>query len=511
MWLRLDEVHSVDTRGIAVGEAPRHPRNSAMTQPAAQSAAVELPPLPKQSFHIAEDAGRHGHHSCYFNEHNVSKYGKEGVYLMGYSADQMRDFARAAIAADRELRAVGGEPAGWREHAAQWLRGKAEAAQPASEATGWANPAHSLPDRLQRLADELDAEQESAPFGLEPWETPVVNKFGDSMKPEVQRFMRGMHSHLLGNAASPAVADKVLPSEAQLLALLSGSYYMDPPDGGSVTLYEQLQRMSKDAAKWREFDGNARVVTARRVVSEPAPTGTRQDSPAAMKNPARPEARDSQLAPSPFEKVLPSEASEMTEAQERIAFEAEIGGPPFEKSVDRYPDDHQRFAWPGNYRDIEVDLAWNIWRARAAVRSGKQAPDLRDIMADIDAHALGCVRKAAGEDLNTNASREIVRRGIEALVGPPAVDEGVHMLDPDSDDAQGLAAPPGWWKGHNAATDIFVPIIDGLQAKIDSLMLEYCPGEMTEEQKMNWEAHQHPASAEDQAVIDNAVRGGRGK
>lgn len=52
--------------------------------------------------------------------------------------------------------------------------------------------------------------------------------------------------------------------------------------------------------------------------------------------------------------------------------------------------------------------------------------DLRDIMADIDAHALGCVRKAAGEDLNTNASMEIVRRGIEALVGSPAVDEWVR-------------------------------------------------------------------------------------
>jgi hypothetical protein len=36
--------------------------------------------------------------------------------------------------------------------------------------------------------------------------------------------------------------------------------------------------------------------------------------------------------------------------------------------------------------------------------------------------------------------------------------------------------------------------IEAMQAKIDSLMLEYCPDEMTEEQKAKWAAHQKPAS-----------------
>lgn len=36
-----------------------------------------------------------------------------------------------------------------------------------------------------------------------------------------------------------------------LLALLPGIYYMDPPDGGSVTVLEQLQRMAKDAERYR--------------------------------------------------------------------------------------------------------------------------------------------------------------------------------------------------------------------------------------------------------------------
>lgn len=32
---------------------------------------------------------------------------------------------------------------------------------------------------------------------------------------------------------------------------LPGSYYMDPPDGGDVSLLKQLQRMSNDAARYR--------------------------------------------------------------------------------------------------------------------------------------------------------------------------------------------------------------------------------------------------------------------
>jgi hypothetical protein len=34
-------------------------------------------------------------------------------------------------------------------------------------------------------------------------------------------------------------------------ALLPGTYYMDPPDGGDVSVYEQMRRMAKDAARYR--------------------------------------------------------------------------------------------------------------------------------------------------------------------------------------------------------------------------------------------------------------------
>jgi hypothetical protein len=46
----------------------------------------------------------------------------------------------------------------------------------------------------------------------------------------------------------------------------------------------------------------------------------------------------------------------------REAFEAAISASPYERSIARYPDDATRSAWPGNYRDIAVDLAWRMWQ-----------------------------------------------------------------------------------------------------------------------------------------------------
>ena len=36
-------------------------------------------------------------------------------------------------------------------------------------------------------------------------------------------------------------------------AALPGPYYMDPPDGGDVPISEQVKRMARDAARYREF------------------------------------------------------------------------------------------------------------------------------------------------------------------------------------------------------------------------------------------------------------------
>lgn len=47
--------------------------------------------------------------------------------------------------------------------------------------------------------------------------------------------------------------------------------------------------------------------------------------------------------------------------------------------------------------------------------------------------------------------------------------------------------------------------IGRLQARIDELMLEYCPDEMTDEQRAEWARHQRSVSPEDQAAIDAAI------
>ena len=49
---------------------------------------------------------------------------------------------------------------------------------------------------------------------------------------------------------------------------------------------------------------------------------------------------------------------------------------------------------------------------------------------------------------------------------------------------------------------------DALQAKIDMLMLEYCPEEMTEEQKREWARHQVPVSEATEAAIEAALEQG---
>ncbi len=59
------------------------------------------------------------------------------------------------------------------------------------------------------------------------------------------------------------------------------------------------------------------------------------------------------------------------------------------------------------------------------------------------------------------------------------------------------------WK---ATAEYAAKIADDRQARIDALMLEYCPDEMTEAQKDNWAKHQRPVS-EDMQEIDSALMG----
>lgn len=48
----------------------------------------------------------------------------------------------------------------------------------------------------------------------------------------------------------------------------------------------------------------------------------------------------------------------------------------------------------------------------------------------------------------------------------------------------------GAWGSKSAALDWYRRELDAKQAKIDELMLEYCPDEMTEKQLVEWAKHQ---------------------
>lgn len=60
------------------------------------------------------------------------------------------------------------------------------------------------------------------------------------------------------------------------------------------------------------------------------------------------------------------EIIENTKAQRMISrrlFEEWIGGPPYERDLYRWPMDETKHSWPGQYKDIAVQLAWEAWCA----------------------------------------------------------------------------------------------------------------------------------------------------
>lgn len=47
---------------------------------------------------------------------------------------------------------------------------------------------------------------------------------------------------------------------------------------------------------------------------------------------------------------------------QREAFEKWISSPPYDYSIDKYPDNPALAAWPKCYRDIAVQVAWDAWQ-----------------------------------------------------------------------------------------------------------------------------------------------------
>lgn len=53
-----------------------------------------------------------------------------------------------------------------------------------------------------------------------------------------------------------AYAEGRKDEQAELASVLPSTYYMDPPDGGSVEVLEQFRRMARDAARYRWLRGS---------------------------------------------------------------------------------------------------------------------------------------------------------------------------------------------------------------------------------------------------------------
>ena len=75
---------------------------------------------------------------------------------------------------------------------------------------------------------------------------------------------------------------------------------------------------------------------------------------------------------------------------------------------------------------------------------------------------------------------------------------GMLLMDLESEKDKQIVEMWGWMQNERAK-------VDELEAKIDMLMLEWCPEEMSEEQKANWERHQVRVSPEEQAEIEKAL------
>lgn len=89
---------------------------------------------------------------------------------------------------------------------------------------------------------------------------------------------------------------------------------------------------------------------------------------------------------------------------DRERFESIISASPYEKSVARWPNLPVKFAWPGGYKDLNVDLAWHMWQA-----SRKQA--LEEALEELQSQSAN-----GGRWLSTDAELILYRIGADSCI-----------------------------------------------------------------------------------------------
>lgn len=70
-------------------------------------------------------------------------------------------------------------------------------------------------------------------------------------------------------------------------------------------------------------------------------------------------------------------------SENRQAFERFISSPPFEKDIERFPTDSAKYPWPGAYRDITVELAWECWKEATSVQIARFESQLAEAKAPL--------------------------------------------------------------------------------------------------------------------------------
>ncbi|MDE2107127.1 MAG: hypothetical protein KGL39_58520 [Patescibacteria group bacterium] len=102
---------------------------------------------------------------------------------------------------------------------------------------------------------------------------------------------------------------------------------------------------------------------------------------------------------------------------------------------------------------------------------------------------------------NSKDHKAAAKPPLDCNVGPK-IERYLLQLAPHQTEREG----PKLLRSALAAIDGLTRYAQHQQARIDVLMLEYCPDEMTPEQMEEWGRNQRPVSDEQQQMIDAALR-----
>lgn len=126
----------------------------------------------------------------------------------------------------------------------------------------------------------------------------------------------------------------------------------------------------------------------------------------------------------------------------------------------------------GDYRNPHTQGRWNFWRAALAAPSAEPVAWLYHDATSLDALLAAEQACSSVHSVVVSLRRQPYYCNETPLYLATPAQPPAAQLDPNSDDAQGLAAPEGYWRGHNAAQDMLAPIIHDLEAKLATYRAE---------------------------------------